>query len=197
MKNTSKKYKKQSYKQRSVKKSAKKNKSKNRTKNKIHRLKPPLKSSFKKKSKKIGINWSPDVKQIERSKQKKEDHKISHFYLKIGSKKTQHIKGYLHASYLNKKHPIVSLTLRDNAKNIIAEIRMNYLTKNIIYIMNDIYNIGNSRNGNIRVRIMFKFGNILWSHGKSKICRCSSCQGFDVSWLSKIREFYSTISRNS
>lgn len=160
---------------------------------KVHSSKP-LKSSFKKSSRKLKVKWSPDVKQIERPNSMKEDvkdPKKSSLFLKIHKDKTFVNKGLLHASYLSKKRPIVVLTLFNDNNKMIAKTNVNLKNRNISHIATNEYNI--QKDGKTRVRALFKLGDIIWCHGQKKVQRTKNCQGFDMSWLQKMSEFYADV----
>tara|TARA_B100000482_G_C12612127_1_gene299494 strand:+ start:441 stop:1121 length:681 start_codon:yes stop_codon:yes gene_type:complete len=156
----------------------------------------PVKSSFKKSSRNLKVKWSPDVRQIERPNIIKEDvslPKKTYLYLKIHNDKTFVMKGILHASYLYKKKPLIVLTLYDEKNRMMAKTNINFKCKNISHVQTQDFNIHND--GKTRIRVLFKLGDIIWCHGNKKVQRSQNCQGFDLSWLHKMYEFYAQVMR--
>jgi len=164
--------------------------------NKTNKFKKPVKSSFKKTSRKLKVNWSPDVKQIERPNSFKKSIKTpknTTIYLKMHKDKTFSVKGILHASYLSKKRPIVVLTLFDTDQKMISKTNIDIKNKNIPHITTKTFNI--KKNGKSRVRVLFKLGDIIWCHENKQVQRLNNCQGFDLSWLQEMHEFQAEIMR--
>tara|TARA_A100001011_G_C14015275_1_gene717164 strand:- start:14 stop:718 length:705 start_codon:yes stop_codon:yes gene_type:complete len=160
---------------------------------KVHSSKP-MKSSFKKSSRRLKVKWSPEVKQIERPTSMKEDikdPKKTSLFLKIHKDKTFVNNGVLHASYLSKKRPIIVLTLFDDKNKMIVKTNVNFKNKNILHIATNEYNI--QKDGKTRIRTLFKLGDIIWCHSHKKVQRSKNCQGFDLSWLNKMSEFYADV----
>lgn len=153
-------------------------------------IRSPTKSSFKRRaSPTLKVMWSPKVKQVERktSRKKKASPKTTHLYTKVDRKRTLHTKGVLYARYMDRKTPIVILTLVSYGNT--ATIHINFLTQKIMYIQTLNETVHVSSNGMHRVRVLFKIGDIVWIHESKRIHRTSQCPGFNMKWLERIHDF--------
>ena len=160
--------------------------------------KMPKKSSFKKRaSAGLKVVWSPKVKHIERTPKKSQHRKNrhspknTHIYIKFNGNKTIKNSGLLHAQYKNKTQviPIVIFKLHDVKKNVIIHLTINILTHSVLNVKyinekdNTTQELKQTKNGDERIRMLFKFGDIIWIHGKTEIYRKSNTKGFNVNWL--------------
>ena len=164
-------------------------------------LKLPKKSSFKKRSSAgLKVVWSPKVKHIERTPKKSHIRKSRHnplqtnIYIKFNGTKTIKNSGILHAQYKNNSQltPIVVFKLHDSKNNIIINITLHLLQRVILHIKysdenkNSTQLLKQMKNGNERIRLLFKFGDIIWLHGKTEIYRKCNAKGFNIRWLQEM-----------
>jgi hypothetical protein len=165
---------------------------------------PSKKSSFKKRtSAGLKVMWSPKVKQIERTsktlKKKRHNPQISHIYIKRNHDKTIKNSGILYAQYKNKTqlNPIVLFKLYDDETKFEVHTTINLVKKSITNVKfknkSTTQLFKQSTNGDQRIRLLMKFGDIVWKHGRTNVYRKSNTKGFNVNWLKNMYEsHYST-----
>lgn len=168
----------------------------------LYSRKVPKKSSLKKRpSAGLKVVWSPKVKHIERTPKKshnknsrRHNPQPTNIYIKFKGQKTIKISGILHAQYKNKTQliPIVVFKLHDNQNNITIHITINLSQQSVLNIkyINEEHNttqlLKQMKNGNQPIRLLFKFGDIIWIHGKTEIYRKCNTKGFNVRWLQQL-----------
>lgn len=156
----------------------------------------PLKSSFKKRKTKFRVKWSPDVKNIVRTGDKKTKKCTTHhskLLLKIQERKTDCDTGKL---YAEKQKNILLITLVNKYKKLIGAVKINILTREIVSIIFSGFSVSKGKKNETKhkVKMKFELGDVIWKHGEKKVKRQPNCKGYDISWLNDIIKLYAHVS---
>lgn len=156
----------------------------------------PLKSSFKKRKTKFRVKWSPDVKNIVRTSEKKPKKCTTYhskLLIKIQERKTDYDTGKL---YVEKQKNYLLITLINKYKKLIGTVKVNILTREISSIIFNGFSISKGKKNDIKhkVKIKFELGDVIWKHGEKKVKRQPDCKGYDISWLNDIIKLYGHVS---
>lgn len=154
----------------------------------------PLKSSFKKRSSRYRVKWSPDVKNIVRKSDKKLKRcstNNSKLLLKIEDNKTQYECGKL---YAQENDSIISLILKDKIKRVIGLLKLDRRHKKLLHLDFNGYTVKHNKPPLKKIKVKMELGDVIWLTNDKKIKRSAKCRGYDISWLGDVIKMHGSVS---